>query len=80
VFRLPAYRGVLRQRLLEQQEDGKGRSPKRASRQGNVTQRTNNPRLAATAPPATAATFAELNASLGQQWFSHRVVKAGESQ
>lgn len=76
--RLPAYRGVLRQHLLEQQHQQSGssgtRSPRAVSRQGNAQRVTNNPRLANSAPPATAATFAELNASLGQQWFSHRVV------
>ena len=32
----------------------------------------NNARTADTAPPAGPATFAQLNAQLGQTWFSYR--------
>jgi hypothetical protein len=38
----------------------------------------NNPRTADTAPPATAATFAALNAQLGARYFSHRTVTTAE--
>jgi len=76
--RLPAYRGVLRAHLQAQASEGGG-IPRNAARgaQGNAQRRVNSARAADTAPPATGASLMALNSQLGQNWFSHRVVKPG---
>jgi hypothetical protein len=72
-FRLPAYQGALAATAAQQ-----------VRQSGPVGQRTydrgspaaNNARTARSAPPATAATLAGINAQLGGGWISHRTVKA----
>ena len=58
-LRLPAYAGALAARV-------------RTEIQGDTSAPAARPAQAEqAAPPATAARFSELNAKLGQRWFSH---------
>jgi hypothetical protein len=84
-YRLPAYQGAMAAAVARQRQDSSG--PKAARRPGQQGQRelyerssptVSNARAADDAPPATASTFAQMNAQLGVKWFSHRVVTAAE--
>jgi len=76
IYRLPAYRGVIGNLAAQAQQGtaSRGRAPSSYER-GSAME--NNARVADHAPPATGAKLAELSASLGGGWISHRVVKAG---
>jgi hypothetical protein len=75
-MRLPAYPGVMASVAARQREGG----GQRAAQKGyeRTSPKANNPRVAASAPPATPAALAALNAQLGSQWFSVRTVSAAE--
>ena len=80
--RLPAYRGVVRAVLQQQQSAQPARSsgaqaPRGAARYERSSQSANNARAADTAPPATGASLAALNTQLGANWFTHRTVPSG---
>lgn len=75
--RLPAYRGVLRAVLQQQQSGGSQRSTARAARYERSSPMANSARAADTAPPATGASLAALNTQLGANWFTHRTVPSG---
>lgn len=79
-YRLPAYQGAMAAAAARQQPGGqpqqqgrRGREPARYERSSPMA---NNARTAESAPPATAAALAALNAQLGGGWFSVRQVKA----
>jgi len=74
-FRLPAYQGALAAVAAQQQRDAGGRRGAQPSYERN-SPLANNARAAKTAPPATAAQLAQMNAQLGGGWISHRTVKA----
>ena len=75
ISRLPAYDGVLAARIrAEDDEPRQVRGP--AASAGNGY-RKNHPSTADTAPAATGAQLAALNAQLGSQWFAHTSVPAG---
>ena len=75
ISRLPAYDGVLAARIrAEDDEPRQVRGP--AASAGNGY-RKNRPSTADTAPAATGAQLAALNAQLGSEWFAHAKVPAG---
>ena len=78
ISRLPAYDGVLAARIRAETQDDEpqGRRPA-ASASASNGYRKNRPSTADTAPAATGAQLAALNAQLGSQWFSHAKVPAG---
>ena len=77
-YRLPAYSGAMAAAAARQQEGGgtRSRGPARYER-GSAA--ANNARTADSAPVATAAALAGLNAQLGGGWFSVRQVKPGDT-
>lgn len=86
VLRLPAYRGVLRQRITAEQQDASSsgyqatpaaRPARNPVRYEAASPMRNNARTATSAPPATRASLTELNTRLGATWFSHRTVPGG---
>lgn len=85
-YRLPAYQGAMAATVARQRQGGGGaRAARRPGQQGQrdlydraSSPAVNNARAADDAPPATASTFAQMNAQLGVKWFSHRVVTAAE--
>ena len=76
--RLPAYRGVLRA-VLQQQQSGGGsqRTARGSARYERSSPMANSARAADSAPPATGASLAALNTQLGANWFTHRTVPSG---
>jgi hypothetical protein len=78
ISRLPAYDGVLAARIRAETQDDEP-APRRpaASASASNGYRKNRPSTADTAPAATGAQLAALNAQLGSEWFSHAKVPAG---
>ena len=74
ISRLPAYDGVLAARIRAEDDEPQARRP--AASTGNGY-RKNHASTADTAPAATGAQLAALNAQLGSQWFAHAKVPAG---
>jgi hypothetical protein len=75
ISRLPAYDGVLAARIRA--EDDEPRQVRGQSASAGNGYRKNRPSTADTAPAATGAQLAALNAQLGSQWFAHAKVPAG---
>ena len=78
ISRLPAYDGVLAARIRAETQDDEP-APRRQAMYADTSNgyRKNRPSTADTAPAATGAQLAALNAQLGSQWFSHAKVPAG---
>ena len=77
ISRLPAYDGVLAARIrAEDDEPRQVRGPAAHAGTSNGY-RKNHASTADTAPAATGAQLAALNAQLGSQWFAHSSVPAG---
>ena len=74
ISRLPAYDGVLAARIRAEDDEPQGR---RQSAPAGNGYRKNHASTADTAPAATGAQLAALNAQLGSQWFAHAKVPAG---
>lgn len=72
--RLPAYQGVLAARLASEKRDGNVPPPRQGDqvRYESGSRYANRASTAASAPPATAAQFADLNTKLGGQYFAYR--------
>lgn len=72
-YRLPAYQGAMAAVAARHAREGDRRRPVKYERN---SPQANSARAAESAPAATGAALAGLNAQLGGGWFSHRVVKA----
>ena len=77
ISRLPAYDGVLAARIRAETQDDEPAPRRQAPHATSNGYRKNRPSTADTAPAATGAQLAALNAQLGSQWFSHAKVPAG---
>ncbi len=75
-YRLPAYQGAMAAAAAQQQQGGGGTRGRSAGRYERGSAQANNARTADTAPPATPAALAQVNAQLGGGWITHRTVKA----
>ena len=76
ISRLPAYDGVLAARIRAEDDEPQARRPAAHAGTSNGY-RKNHASTADTAPAATGAQLAALNAQLGSQWFAHAKVPAG---
>ena len=76
ISRLPAYDGVLAARIRAEDDEP---APRRQAAHAGTSNgyRKNHASTADTAPPATGAQLAALNAQLGSEWFAHTSVPAG---